>query len=716
MSAGGNRKQEVQGAPADTVFKDLEINGTLSRVPLLNRGNLKAEHPYYWLYSSPASIFPAHDRLRIVGGDFSCAKNYEAEIDEWCTCAQYLVNDLQSILRMKYYKFWSSVLFDEDLHLALESYLRLAPRWFDISFLVTPLMQAIQDKLHDLVIKIFMRMSTWRESKTDHLTPSKFAEYLWHDIYDIARISDICVLYGYTEEAPVNSLIKKMIMNVLNRQPELTSEFQLFAHATLESIASLKDSCTNKDPIANSGNPSLLAAASLLDSASLKSMDENEIFHLCQGAAEVPVSVLHLMRHIPNNMLNSLENVVNAIPQFFHLVYPTLDEELERRQGTLLAAISDQIREMLCKGQFCALELFRYFIQVMCIDPLLSNTLNENDSLKLVEKYYSMAIHAVEETSFIVAYNSVYALGEDLNVFRRNPLTKDLVDESQFQYLLTTLQMATTEVGLEHNVLGEPETRGGAVGGSTPEVETILAIIPDLRPEFVEKCLEFYHRNVDEVVSALLDSNIHPELEKYRAEPEPVCNVKQITEGEDAHIGKKNQFAQNFLDDHKAKDGVRKIVLQYSETYNDVEVKANNKMYDDEYDDTYDSVYRGLPEKDSEEADRVFEVPRVLQKSVTRKKAVWELAQEQEIEEDTDTARQRQKAFCEDPEVIRARRERRYQANQVRKGRLSPQERDVVGVTRGQGQSEEVLRNRQLKERHKGKNRRAQADWKRREF
>jgi len=58
--------------------------------------------------------------------------------------------------------------------------------------------------------------------------------------------------------------------------------------------------------------------------------------------------------------------------------------------------------------------------------------------------------------------------------------------------------------------------------------------------------------------------------------------------------------------------------------------------------------------------------------------------------------------FCENPEVIRARREREFQNRQAKKHpnrpvAAPPQERDVVGGQKGQGQSSEVLRNRQKK-------------------
>lgn len=78
-------------------------------------------------------------------------------------------------------------------------------------------------------------------------------------------------------------------------------------------------------------------------------------------------------------------------------------------------------------------------------------------------------------------------------------------------------------------------------------------------------------------------------------------------------------------------------------------------------------------------------------------------------------------AFCENPEVIRARREQAWQSKFRRGGGGgggSGPKRDVVGTgTKGQGQSDTVLQNRQKKDQNKSSranhNRRQGASWKR---
>ncbi|XP_022702298.1 activating signal cointegrator 1 complex subunit 2-like [Varroa jacobsoni] len=719
MPGNGTRNQDVEGPPTDTILIKVPAHdGVLT--PLLNRYNLKSD-TLFWLYTPPVLIFSPEHILAITGGDTSCVALYESSIMRWCTCAQYLINDFHFVLGMEYHKFWSTVLFDDNFSIALESVLRQSPRWFDANYLVTPLMQSLQNELHEVVIKIIMRMSIWRESKTEHLTPATFADYLYDSVYDIARVVDICVLYGYTEKSSVNPLIKKMLTNVFKRQPKLTLEVDIFVGAIQKILSDLRGICENEDPDVSRGELLLHMGGTSLNSTPFEFLDDKEIFDMCQRTLEPSATVLHFMRHTPDEILDSLEDVVIAIPQFFDVVYTSIDRELERRKGTLPTGLADQAMEMFRAGQSCALDVFRHFVKVKCIDPTATNSLpNTEAALKAVEKYYTLLMQAVEQASFIISYNSMYPLQEDIDTFRKSSLTAGLVDESQFKYLLNALHMAVTEIGLEQDVFGESVMLEGAVGGSMmSEVKKILAVIPDLRHEFVEKCLEFYDWNVNEVISALIDNNVHPELEKYRHAPaKSVEESPKAEDGAEVHIGKKNQLACLFTEDFLAKRNVQNIIMQYS----DVDVEVNTKMYDDEYDDTYDSVDVGIPEKDFRESDRPFEVPRILRKGDERRKAEWEIGKNQEENddsddnEDDDATRKRQIAFCENPEDVRARREQRYQANLARRGKAPPPKRDVVGVAKGQGQSREVLRNRQLKEKHKGGNRAVQSERKRREF
>ncbi|CRL02224.1 CLUMA_CG015723, isoform A [Clunio marinus] len=78
--------------------------------------------------------------------------------------------------------------------------------------------------------------------------------------------------------------------------------------------------------------------------------------------------------------------------------------------------------------------------------------------------------------------------------------------------------------------------------------------------------------------------------------------------------------------------------------------------------------------------------------------------EEDETSESVDASKKNSNMdFCENPETIRARREKQFQHRMAKKHpqvQQIPQDtksRDVVGAQKGQGQSNQVLRNRQNK-------------------
>lgn len=112
----------------------------------------------------------------------------------------------------------------------------------------------------------------------------------------------------------------------------------------------------------------------------------------------------------------------------------------------------------------------------------------------------------------------------------------------------------------------------------------------------------------------------------------------------------------------------------------------NDREYDDEYDDSYE-VFTETETKIHLRGKMRDELPD---------------DESEASEEEAETIKKNPLDFCENPEFIRARREQQFQA---RRGRMphrpQPRSRDVVGAAKGQGQSNEVLRNRQQKNTNK---------------
>lgn len=150
-----------------------------------------------------------------------------------------------------------------------------------------------------------------------------------------------------------------------------------------------------------------------------------------------------------------------------------------------------------------------------------------------------------------------------------------------------------------------------------------------------------------------------------------------------------------LINDKSHINEMRDRYKQYSLIREDVDDEAD-KEYDDEYDDSYEVF------ADTE--------PRIHIRGRMRDALPDDIDSEPESEEEPEEKNEPIKKnpldFCENPEIIRARRQQQFQQKLAKKfpQRSQPSEnktRDVAGNPKGQGQSNEVLRNRQQKSAHK---------------
>lgn len=149
------------------------------------------------------------------------------------------------------------------------------------------------------------------------------------------------------------------------------------------------------------------------------------------------------------------------------------------------------------------------------------------------------------------------------------------------------------------------------------------------------------------------------------------------------------------------KSHIQNIKERY-QGYGLVEELEDSSLYDDEPDDSYDVYAESEPKTQLRFHGKMREM---LPDNVE--------CQESEDEDEevppssSNSTSKNPLEFCENPEIIRARREQQYNQKMAKKyphraqfqpqTQEQPKTRDVVGAQKGQGQSNEVLRNRQQK-------------------
>lgn len=265
------------------------------------------------------------------------------------------------------------------------------------------------------------------------------------------------------------------------------------------------------------------------------------------------------------------------------------------------------------------------------------------------------------------------------------------------------------------------------------ETTKILELFPDYGAGYIRRLLAFYDNNSETVIAKMLEGKtftlvsksfnklkkfskdtldealknydkqepyIPPETDPVPSTSNAMTPTERYVEAFGGHVlkngknltKKQPKSYADLINDKSHINDMRDRYKQYNLVSDVIEDKDNE--YDDEYDDSYEVF------ADTE--------PRIHIHGRMREALPDDIDSESSEESDEGDSQQPKRNpldFCENPETIRARREQRFQSKMAKKQPNKPQvenkSRDVVGNAKGQGQSNEVLRNRQQKNTNK---------------
>ncbi|CAN7996646.1 unnamed protein product, partial [Ixodes hexagonus] len=732
----------------DRVMQVIDKHGDPIQVQALSKGFVEL---VYWLKYRPARcIFSFEDQMHICANELdNLAEQYRAPIDEWLARMTYIEQDLTKILRIPHNRFWSHALYDDGFHQLLESYLRLAPRYTELHrYLVTKEMEDVEDRVYNLVFRTFLRLSTYKESKVNHIDKEKFANLLYDNfIFDIPKIFDLCILF----QRGNHDLVCRMIENIMSCQQKFTSDLKDIEDTMLMAFERAVHSIQSDDDDEFEAMPRRLD--DLAKGSELSSMPFWKLLERVTYTVDIAASLLAFFEVYPAAAkIFTLETVGPRLAEFFDATFPVLKDELTRRNKLKsFEPVFTMVKKRLSYAKTCVLKVFRSMLQQSCLQPLTEL----RSELPYLESFFEVICNCLTEKHFIFAYQQRYPVEEDIGMFEQYNF---FVDNTRVLYVLQSICMvytglgctpptnlSTAQVRIEVRLFrqtGEIVTRAGMpslpfssialhpprkVGGrrSAQVTQRGQICIGFLRQAFViSQCLEYYNNSYEEVVMALLDNNLPPSLSQPEASSSRLSafEARSIYDNDEfdilrrddvdlsrIHIGKKSKTPKSL--DEKGHD---KVLKQVYEKYSMIHEDVAEDTYEDEYDDTYDSNDVGLEEPahgDEVTTRRPFTVPRVLEPRQGRRNSRYEDSRGSFDEEEERQPPRDQ--FVPNPAEIREQREQRHREMMERRG--PPRQRNVRGGPRGQGQSREVLRDRQLKERHgsAGHNHRAQADHKR---
>ncbi|XP_059340986.1 activating signal cointegrator 1 complex subunit 2 [Ammospiza nelsoni] len=696
-----------------------------------------------------------------------------ALVEEFLERAKFIADDLNWLLALPHDKFWCQVIFDESLQKCLDSYLRSAPRKFDVLWDCHPEVQELQKCLHRSVFLTFLRMSTHKESKDHFITPSVFGKIIYNNfLFDIPKILDLCVLFGKGN----GLLLQKMIGNIFTQQPSYFSDLDETLPTILQVFNNILHKCGLQCEGA-SAEPQKLEEKVSVTAGNMPLQELKDIvLYLCDTCTTLwafldvfPLACQTFQKH----------EFCYRLASFYELAIPELESAIKKRHYEDNSVFADLWRR-ISHSRKKMIEVFHILVNQVCLQPILESSCENIQPF--IEEFLQIFTSVLQERRFLRDYDELFPVEDDVSLLQQ---ASSALDETRTAYILQAVESAWEGIdrrkGLSEKAVKAPAASNGAsaIVESSPEdredlgaacaledecagaaaapvaavsgveldslISQVKDLLPDLGEGFILACLEEYGYDTEQVINNILEEKLVPYLDKMdrrmqrqlKPDPTPLvssrCNIFQNDEfdvfSRDAvdvsriQKGKRREkdTTRSLVNDKRLVAEQRQRYSQYSVVLEELPLPPAAALgygdYEDEYDDTYDGNQVGANDADSDDeliARRPFTIPQVLRPKGHEE---GQETEEEDEEEEEEAEKERTKDhFVQDPAVLRERAEARRQAFLARKGHKHDGSA-VVGTAKGHGQSRETLQERRKKEANKSTranhNRRAMADRKR---
>ncbi|KAI4456742.1 hypothetical protein MML48_8g00002497 [Holotrichia oblita] len=675
----------------DTLNKNYETR--VEKKPALNAYWIQKGHSYYKYQPYYSEVAKEENELFI-----SANKGF--------------LENLQFLLQCTYHQFWNYVIFEPRLKTILRSYLLNPVHIYELKYLEGEYL-TFYDDIYNKVAMIYLRMLTCKESNVEFMSEETLLKLLdTNKIINYIDIMNLLMLYNKTNPKLINQIdhlffSDKQKTKYTKELVKILNHFLLIFDMVGGQICGFEQNSV-VIPIGIRSKPSVFdpywleeVVTYLLDTAATL----NSLLSYCPPAIESAFSL----------------GLAYRLTYFYNRIYPALYEMMHDRSNlppnwpSIKARILDHIA--MSRNEF--VNAF-HAIVTHFIDEIIQ-TLGDNEKQDAcLERYISLISAALEDELFIFDYHHTHQIDLQLQTLAdfHPQITRDHMRTNYILECLSTLptleklkeQKIEKKAELnftlpttvqETSSLNEENQKHTYTESEILDLTKAVAdTLPHLGDGFIRECLISYNYNTSEVISAILDERLPLRLDALPRDliyvpPEPAPEQPTL-----AYTGKRPDYkdATQLLNDKSELEDVKKFVLKVSNVSYD--------PYDDEYDDRYDDepVLRFYDKTDESS----------MYEHMGKRFEGYELVSDpsessSEEEQDEAAAAKPKNAFCEDPAVLRAKRE----ANRGGRGRSN----DVVGKPKGQGQDKNVLHNREKKNVHKSSranhNRKGGAQWKR---
>ncbi|XP_064073556.1 activating signal cointegrator 1 complex subunit 2 isoform X1 [Vanessa tameamea] len=670
-------------------------------------------------------------------------------VDAWRSKMETYLDNLKWLLELEQNRFWSTILYHPMCMDMVISFIQEANPPY-IASQDSKDVQKLYEEIRRLILVIFSRLITNKESKTQWMSKEYLADLIYDNfIFTIPVLWDLCLMYGADNSKHISHLMNAVFSIQPKYQNDVVQALIFVQEAFKYIILQVNKDYESDEP------PNLpetfMGFGEIRRPSGNKPTDKvtfnvlrDLIIHMLDTAmtlrifVEVYPKTAEIMMK-SNFVLSIVQLYEYGIPQLYEKLIEVGDEtsvtytEVEGYIDLARAELIDTLKEILAVYKDAILN---------CEGNIASN----------VEAYLSVMMDALSERLLIKDYHACYQVHEDLELLKQAYPDIDTVKTDYIlQAVYSDIDDPIPEVLNDNNKLltnGNVEVVDNEPGPSRDNeipdnvrdqslICEVKDILPHLGDGFILKCLQHYGHNAERVINAILEDNLADSLRGLDTSlpiiPEDPVDRKYLETGIERlnvfdgdqfdimtrddvdlskiHVGKKKEKYKDLKDMLNDKTEVKNRADIYSK-YN--LVCDEEAMYSDEYDDTYDSDGVSPAADATDDGRRPFVTPRALRTPAGPPQE--ESEESEEVEEETPSRSKMN--FCVNPEELRARREANVQARRGRGGRPPPARNiDVIGKPKGHGQEKETLMNRDKKEKHKSSrgnhNRRQGAQWKR---
>ncbi|XP_026467454.1 activating signal cointegrator 1 complex subunit 2-like [Ctenocephalides felis] len=652
-------------------------------------------------------------------------KTGSAEDEQWLNSMLWFNKELEWMLNLEHFRFWSNIVYDTGCMESLISFLQEAsPFYLPFKHESKQVTEAYVTA-YKRVLQIFCRIITNKENEGSWIGKLFLANLLYdYSLITIPILWDLIALYGVNNV----TILTRFMETVFKLQPKYKDDLKvayLFlkekVFTTIENQSSAFTTTSNYVGEQINLYPTS-AETALVDLA----------WHLLDCAA----TMRHFFEVYPASKLICRDlKIYSSIAVLYDNSIPILFNKLIDKNNS----------DIVDKARVELLECYRLILNT-CTEEALANPAKALIPADMFLEIISETLHVLHnQKTFVRDLLEKQPLQNDMELLRQvccnlDPVKCDFilqslmssVDDSDpkkiiFQDLCSYNQSPSKD--FNDYISDDEGACGGAVNNDNDTnnaIAEVSDVFPNLGSGYIKRLIDYFGTS-ENVISALLEDNIPKELcsldtsEPY-IPPDPLEELHNklgnahlnVFDGDELDIRVRDVPKEHWQSKHKRGPKNLNELLNDKSHINEIKSKYQeynlvyDNVYDDEYDDSFEGPSKPIAEDDDSESNsrRPTELPRVLRKQVHNNSESEE--DEEEDENSSSTPATKFQPFCENPEIIRARRE-------AQRNNKYPN-RDVVGKPKGHGQEKDVTINRDKKNTNKSTranhNRRQGAAWK----